>query len=300
MINPNRRPTISQILGRPMMRDSQPQASIQSPPGTPSLRIVGAKHEGMIECLGNQTYNRAPGGDCCHHQVKPIKSMEPDLHTFSGTLRRATDPTPPTFIVPSEPQEEEDKDSRQGGRRHNMPATLCCQPRRIHLAHLSHLRCHEADSLMSSSLATRESSTQSKIALCGSLTASAQPSCSLYPALGADHNEAANDPEKLWRSCVTSKGSSLGDTLQEVTREVSTRQEEAINHGQPQDARPASSRNQRRHRWKRVKKNIISCLRHLCCCLPPAEGNDAPRDNHASRENQAPQTGDPGDTHGTR
>lgn len=268
MINPNRRPTISQILERPMMRDNQPQASIQSPPGTPSPPIVGTmrgmgyKHEGMIECLRKEIFNRAPGGDCCHHQGRPAKSTEPGLvpnlrglHTFSGTLSRATDPTPPTFIVPSEPQKE-DKNSRQGGRRHNM---------------------------------------------CGSLTASAQPSCSPNPALGADHNEGANDPEKLWCSRVTSKGSSLGDTVQEVTREVSTRQEEAVvTHGQPQDARPASSRNQRRHRWKRVKKSIISCLRHLCCCLPPTEGNNASHENHASRENQAPQTRNPGDTHRTR
>lgn len=306
MINPNRRPTINEILERPMVRDSQPQASIPSPTGTPSPRIVGAlrgkgcKHEGMIECLGEENYNQAPGGDCCHHQGKSAKSTEPglvpnlrNLNTFSGALRRATDLTPPTFIVPSEPQKE-DKNSRQGGRRHNMPATLCCQPRRIHLAHLSHLRCPVADSLRSSSLASRESPTHSKMALCGSLTASAQPSCSPYPALGTNQNGAANDPEKLWRSHVTSKGSSLGDTVQEVTREVSTRQEEAIIHGQPQDARPASSRNQRHHRWKRVKKTIVSCLRHLCCCLPPTEGNNA------FHENQAPQTRDPGDTHRTR
>ncbi|CAO2578157.1 hypothetical protein LEMLEM_LOCUS418, partial [Lemmus lemmus] len=44
-----------------------------------------------------------------------------------------------------------------------------------------------------------------------------------------------------------------------------------ITHGQPQDARPASSQNRRLHGWKRVKESIVNCLRHLCCCLPPAE-----------------------------
>ncbi|CAO2600553.1 hypothetical protein LEMLEM_LOCUS10362 [Lemmus lemmus] len=161
------------------------------------------------------------------------------------------------------------------------------------------------DSLMSSSLDTSENSSQLKIGLCGSLMAGAQPSCSRYPPLRADQNEAADDtgdnmafcssPEKLWSSLemalrVTPKGSSLGDTLQEETiaQEVTTRQEEAITHGQPQDARPASSQNQRCHCWKRVKKTIVNFLRHLCCCLPPSE-----RDH----ENQAPQRGDPGDTH---
>ncbi|KAM7317655.1 hypothetical protein ACRRTK_023957 [Alexandromys fortis] len=184
-----------------------------------------------------------------------------DLHLFPGTLRRAAEPTPPTFIVPSEPQEKEDENSRQGGRRHSMPATLCCQPRRSHLDHLSHLRCPVADSLMSSSL-DNKSFSPSKIGLCGSLTASAQPSCSPYHPLGA---------EKLWSLLgmalrVTPKGSSLGDTLQE---EVTTRQEEAISHGQPQDARPASSRNQRCHRWQRGSRKPLQTFFDTCvaACL---------------------------------
>ncbi|XP_041501930.1 sperm motility kinase 2B-like [Microtus oregoni] len=315
MISPNRRPTISQILTRPMIRDSQARASIQSLPGTLSPSIVGTMAgEEILECLEDQKFNQAtathlslqyqaPGGDSCHHWVKPTKPMEPglvlnlaDLHTFSGTLRKAAEPTSPTFIVPSEPQEKEDGNSRQGGRRHSVPATLCCQPRRIHLAHLSHLRCPVADSLMSSSLDSSKSFSPSMIRLCGSLTASAQSSCSLYHPLGADDNEAANDAEKPWSSLgtalrVTPKGSSLGDTLQE---EVTTRQEEAISHRQRQDAGPASSRNQMRQCWKRVKKTIVSGFRHLCCCMPPAESN------HASRENQAPQSGDPRGTHRTR
>ncbi|XP_041911680.1 sperm motility kinase 3A-like [Arvicola amphibius] len=224
MINPDRRPTISQILTRPMIVDSQARASIQSLPGTPSPSIVstmagvGYQPEGVIECLEAQKFNQAmarylslqhqaPVGDCCHHRVKTTKRMDPglvlnlaNLHTFSGTLGRAAEPTLPTVIVPSEPQKKEDKNSRQGGRRHSVPATLCCTPRRIHLAHLSHLRCPVADSIMNSILETSKSFSQSNIGLCGSLTASAQPSCSLYHPLEADHNEAANDAEKLWSS----------------------------------------------------------------------------------------------------
>ncbi|XP_075818533.1 sperm motility kinase 2B-like [Microtus pennsylvanicus] len=306
MISPKKRPTISQILMCPMIRDSQARASIQSLPGTQSPRIVGTmagmeyKQEDQKCNQAMATYlslqHQAPGGDCCHHRVKPTTPMEPglalnraDLHLFSGTVKRAAEPTPPTFIVPSEPQKK-DENSRQGGRSHSVPATLCCQPRRIHLAHLSHLSCPVAGSLISSSPDSSKSFSPSKIGLCGSLAASAQPSCSLYHPHGADHNEAANDAEKLCSSLgtalrVTPKGSSLGDTL---IVEVTNRQ--AIS----QDTEPTSSRNQMRHRWKRVKKAIANVFRHLCCCLPPAESN------HASRENQAPQSGDPRGTHRTR
>ena len=136
MINSDRRPTISQILRRPMIRDSQARASVQSLPGIPSPNIVGTmtgmgyQREEIIECLRDQKYNqamakylslqhRSPGGDCCHHQVKPAKSMQlcfvlnlAYLHTFPGTLRRATEPTPPTFLLSSELQEKEDEKSR--------------------------------------------------------------------------------------------------------------------------------------------------------------------------------------------
>ncbi|XP_038198035.1 sperm motility kinase-like [Arvicola amphibius] len=193
MINPDRRPTISQILTRPMIMDSQARASIQSLPGTPSPSIVstmagvGYQPEGVIQCLEAQKFNQAiarylslqhqaPTGDCCHHRVKTTKQMEPglilnlaNLHTFPGTPGRAAEPTLPTVIMPSEPQKKEDKNSRQGGRRHSVPATLCCPPRRIHLTHLSHLRCPVADSIMNSSLETSKSFSQSNIGLCGSL-----------------------------------------------------------------------------------------------------------------------------------
>ncbi|EGW12816.1 hypothetical protein I79_023809 [Cricetulus griseus] len=56
-----------------------------------------------------------------------------------------------------------------------------------------------------------------------------------------------------------------------LTREDSITQEEAITHGQPEDAGPASTHNQRIPSWKRVKKILVSCFRHLFCCLPPVK-----------------------------
>ncbi|KAM7317654.1 hypothetical protein ACRRTK_023956 [Alexandromys fortis] len=64
MISPNRRPTISQTLMHPMIRDSQARASIQSLPGTPSPSIVGTmagmeyQREEMIECLEDQKFDQ--------------------------------------------------------------------------------------------------------------------------------------------------------------------------------------------------------------------------------------------------
>ena len=82
--SPKKRPTISQILRYPMIRDSQARASIQSLPGTRSPSIVGTmagmgyQREEMIECLEDQKFDQAmatylslqhqaSGEDCCHH-----------------------------------------------------------------------------------------------------------------------------------------------------------------------------------------------------------------------------------------
>ncbi|XP_035304880.1 sperm motility kinase 2B-like [Cricetulus griseus] len=77
-----------------------------------------------------------------------------------------------------------------------------------------------------------------------------------------------------------------------LTQERTITQEEAITHGQPEDAGPASSGNRRRSGWKRVKKIMVNCLRHLCCCcLPPAKRRQD------SCKTLAPKTRDPAVTH---
>ncbi|XP_035304940.1 sperm motility kinase 2B-like [Cricetulus griseus] len=77
-----------------------------------------------------------------------------------------------------------------------------------------------------------------------------------------------------------------------LTRERTITQEETITHGQPEDAGPASSGNRRRSGWKRAKKIMVNCLRHLCCCcLPPAKRR------HDSCKTLAPKTRDPAVTH---
>ncbi|XP_040593013.1 uncharacterized protein LOC121136530 [Mesocricetus auratus] len=68
-------------------------------------------------------------------------------------------------------------------------------------------------------------------------------------------------------------------------------EEEAITHVQPAVAGQASSPYRRRHRWKGFKKTMVNCLRHLCCCLPPA------RRSHDACQNLAPQKQDRGVTH---
>ncbi|MEJ1286841.1 hypothetical protein NN561_017853 [Cricetulus griseus] len=133
MINPDRRPTIDQIMTRPMIRASKarsPPMSTQKCPCTVSpgivstMTVLGYKSEEIIDSLRDQNYNQvmatylilqhqSPGGDCGHHQVKPMQPGHvlnlADLLTFSVPLRRATEPATLNFTLPSKPQEKEDK-----------------------------------------------------------------------------------------------------------------------------------------------------------------------------------------------
>lgn len=74
-----------------------------------------------------------------------------EVHTFPGTLRRATEPTPPTFLLPSDPQEKEDeKNSRRMHQRENCFSTSAnwepyrsvrlkgCLPRYCHDNYMAH------------------------------------------------------------------------------------------------------------------------------------------------------------------
>ncbi|OBS72177.1 hypothetical protein A6R68_13246 [Neotoma lepida] len=319
IINPGRRPTIGQIMKRPMVRNSKghlPSTSTQFLPGTLSPRIVrpmtvtGYKYKEMSESLRDQKYNQvmatylilqyqSPRGDRCHHHEKPIRPIQPglalnlaDLHGFPVPLRRATEPAPSTFTSPSETQrKQKEMNTRQGGRH---GATLCCQPKRTHPPHLAHLDYTMADPLMGSSQET-ENITYSKIGETNrqeqALTqeaSSTQEATIIIEALIQDAN------------IIPEATMTRADTItleKDVTLDIAMTHEETITHGQPQDAGPASSQTRRRHRWKRVKKTILNCLRHICCCCclaPPTERS------HASCTNLAPNNGDPGVTHRTR
>ncbi|XP_051059203.1 sperm motility kinase X [Phodopus roborovskii] len=348
MINPGRRPTIDQIMRRPMIRASKTHSLTPSTkilPGTPNpsivstMTVMGYKPEEIIDSLRDQKYNQvmatylilqhqSPGGDCCHRQVKPL----------SVPLRRATEPAPLTCTLASLPQEKErEKNSRQGGTRHSMPATLCCQSKRNSPPSLEYLGCPMDDFLKYRSEEMSENFSKSKIGLCDRLMATDRPSALMYiNSSRLDHNETTFDignksfcsPQKEHCSSmetaqrVTHGCSSPGDTLQvetitqeaACTEEVTITQEEAITletamtqesntslgdiitqeeeitSGQPEDTSPASSPHRRRPRWKRVKKTIVNCLRHLCCCLPPAK-----RSSNSSK-NLAPKTQDLGAT----
>ncbi|XP_040597038.1 sperm motility kinase X-like [Mesocricetus auratus] len=350
MINPGRRPTIDQIMKRPMIRDRKtrlPPPSTQKPPGalSPSIvntmMVMGYKSEERIDSLRDPNYNQvmatylilqhqSPGGDCCHHQVK---SMQPDLvlnlddlHTFPVPLRRASEPAPLTFTLSSNPQEREhEKNARQCGTRHSMPATLCRHSERTRPPHQVYLNRHCALFLTCSSEEMSENFSESMIGKSGSLRASVHPSSLLmYTASSSpEHNETTRDTgnrascsyqEEFWSSVetvqsVTPKGSSSHQeattkeatvTQEEddtpemtMTQDDSITEENAITHGQPEVAGPASSQSRRRHRWKGVKRAMVNCLRHLCCCLAPANRS------HDSCKNLAPRKQDRGVTHRT-
>ncbi|XP_059113997.1 sperm motility kinase X-like [Peromyscus eremicus] len=268
VINPGRRPTIGQIMRRPMVRNSEarsPPTSTQSLPGTPSpsivkaMTVMGYKSEEIIESLRDQKYNQVmatylilqhqlPGGDCYHHQEKPVRTMQPglvlnlaDLHTFPVSLGRATEPAPPTFTLPSKTKEKDEKKARQGGTSHSMPAALFCQPERMYPPYLSQLFCPETDSFTSSNLESIEYFTQSEIRSFSDHMTSVQPPLFLYTSSPTPHQRqtrgdtdnmsSCSPQEELWSSqeashYLTLTGSSSQDTLQEET----ITQYEAITH----------------------------------------------------------------------
>ncbi|XP_007646992.2 sperm motility kinase 2B-like [Cricetulus griseus] len=251
MINPDRRPTIDQIMTRPIIRDSKvrtPPMSTQERPGTVSpgiistMKVMGYKSEEIIDSLRDQNYNQvmatylilqhqSPGGDCGQHQVK---TMQPgnvlnlaDLQAFPVPLRRATEPAALKFTLPSKSQEKEErKNARQGGTWHSMPATLCCQSQKTYRSHLLYQNHHRAHYLMCSSEEMSEYFSFSKIPSSGSLMSSVQASLLMYTAPSSlGHNETTHDrdnissgsyQEELWSSMetaqsVTPRGSFSGD-----------------------------------------------------------------------------------------
>nr|XP_042130415.1 sperm motility kinase X-like [Peromyscus maniculatus bairdii] len=279
IINPYRRLTIGEIMRHPMVRSSEahsPPTSTQSLPGTPSIvramTVMGYKSKETIESLRDHKYNQvvdsylilqhqSPKGDCYHHQEKPERAMQSGLvlnladhDTFPVSLGRATQPAPPTFTLPSKTKERDEKNARQGGTRHSMPAVLCCQPKRNHPPHLPHLGCPVADSIMGSNLEITEYFTQSEIGSFGSHMASVQPPLFLDTSSprphqsetpgDTDNNLSSCSPqEELWSSQEASQyftptGSSPWDTLQEetmtrdeaITHEATMTQDEAITH----------------------------------------------------------------------
>ncbi|XP_060239371.1 sperm motility kinase X-like [Meriones unguiculatus] len=104
IINPGRRPTIKDIMRRPVIRASEarsPPTSTPSLPGTPSpsivgtMRVIGYKPEVIIESLRDQKYDevmatylilqhQSPAGDCGHNQVGSRDSHTDSDHPSLG------------------------------------------------------------------------------------------------------------------------------------------------------------------------------------------------------------------------
>ncbi|EGW14666.1 Sperm motility kinase X [Cricetulus griseus] len=282
MINPDRRPTIDQIMRRPMIRESNrrsPLVSTQKRPGTVSpdtvspdivstMRVMGYKSEEIIDSLRDQNYNQvmatylifqhlSPGGDCSHQQVKPMQPGHvlklADLQAFPVPLRRATEPAPLNFTLPSTPQEKEGKkNARRVGTRHSMPATLGRQLAKTYHSHLVHQNHHSALFHMGSSEEMSENFSDSKIGSSGCQMASVQPSLLMDTVSSRPHNRettcdngnmsSCSNLEELWSSVktaqsITPRGSYSADMFwvdiitqeENFSKEVNITQVEVMN-----------------------------------------------------------------------
>ncbi|EGW14394.1 Sperm motility kinase 3 [Cricetulus griseus] len=255
MINPDRRPTIDQIMTRPMIRDSKtlsPPMSTQKRPFTVSpgivstMTVLGYKSEEIIDSLRDQNYNQvmatylilqhqSPGGDCGHQQEKTMQTGHvlnlAYLQAFPVPLKRATEPATPNFTLPSKPQEKEEKKyTRKGSIRHSMPDTLFRKSEKTYYSNLVYQKRRRALLLTCSSEEMSENFSDSKIRSSDSLMSSVQTSLLMYTASSRlDHSETTHDTdnisslsyqEEIWSSMetaqsVTPRGSFSGDVFQE-------------------------------------------------------------------------------------
>ncbi|XP_008843987.1 sperm motility kinase X-like, partial [Nannospalax galili] len=162
-VHPGRRPTVDQILVHPMVRDGEARSppscrqTLEGPSGPSivrAMKIMGYEPEKISQSLRYQKYDQvmatylilqhqAPWGDWHDHRGKKVLAGRCFCHPGRSSRipcarKKASEPVFPNFDSPPEPQEEEEdeKISKQGARRHSMPAILRCQHKRTHPQHL--------------------------------------------------------------------------------------------------------------------------------------------------------------------
>ncbi|XP_063133051.1 sperm motility kinase X-like [Rattus norvegicus] len=264
MINPSRRPSIQQIVMRPMIKDSQaysPPTSIQTFTGTPSPSIIKAmrvmRHtpEKSTESLIDQNINEVLATYliqqhkplrkvCTHHQVEP--GLE-DHHSFPRFLKRKG-PLLSSFTLSSNSsnmrENEDRKNSRKVVRRHDVGY----QQTRTNTLHLDRLDCPIAEEFKDNRLQNRKTFSDSKTVLSCSLTEHIQsPRLQYTYSTTADRNVSSFiPPHDFCASLQTPKWISLagcsGDTWQRETlvdkntfiKEEAMVHEDTVTSGQPQ------------------------------------------------------------------
>ncbi|XP_063132918.1 sperm motility kinase X-like [Rattus norvegicus] len=205
MINPSRRPSIQQIMMRPMIKDSQaysPPTSIQTFTGTPSpttiktTRVMRHTPEKSTESLIDQNINEVLATYliqqhkplrkvCTHHQVEP--GLE-DLHSFPRFLKRKG-PLLSSFTLSSNSsnmrENEDRKNSRKVVRRHDVGY----QQTRTNTLQLDLLDCPIAEEFKDNRLQIRKTFSDSKTVLSFFFMQSRQPRTFDAAGQRTGHNE---------------------------------------------------------------------------------------------------------------
>ncbi|XP_035304848.1 sperm motility kinase isoform X1 [Cricetulus griseus] len=301
MIKPHRRPTVDQILMCPMIREGKPHSppmSTQKHPGTVSrgivstMTVMGYKSEEIIDSLRDQKYNQvmatypilqhqSPGGDC---GLEATNNKEVSVTKEVTITKEAAIIQDPTITQEEDMAHEVTMTLEKTTTKEMTMDDGVSMTQTESITEEETIIKHE-DIILEATITMEETVAQVR-------TLTQERTITQEEAITHGQPEDALTRE---RTITQEVAITHGQPEDALTQERTITQEEAITHGQPEDAGPASSGNRRRSGWKRAKKIMVNCLRHLCCCcLPPAKRR------HDSCKTLAPKTRDPAVTHRSR
>ncbi|ERE66102.1 sperm motility kinase X-like protein [Cricetulus griseus] len=332
MINPDRRPTIDQIMRHPMTRDSKAHSqpmSTQKSPGTVSpgivstMTVMGSEemsedfsdskvpssgslissvHPSLLRYTAssrpdhNETTRETDNISSCSYQEELWSSMETAQNvtprgSFSGdifqvdTITQEEDINEEVNITQEEAMNEKDTITEE---------RTITQEKAI----TEKVTITQEEDITKQATITQEVSVTKGVTITKEEAITHEPTIILEEDMAREVTMTLEDTRTkevtmadgvsmTQTESITEKETVIKheDIIQEttitlevtmaqlatLTQESTITQEEAITHGQPEDAGPASSGKRRCPSWKRVKKIMVNCLRHLFCCLLSAK-----------------------------
>ncbi|MEJ1286839.1 hypothetical protein NN561_017851 [Cricetulus griseus] len=270
MINPDRRPTIDQIMRHPMTRDSKAHSqpmSTQKSPGTVSpgivstMTVMGYKSEEIIDSLRDQNYNQVDTITQEEDINEEVNITQEEAMNEKDTITEERTITQEKAITEKVTITQEEDITKQATITQEVSVTKGVTITKEEAI------THEPTIILEEDMAREVTMT---------LEDTRTKEVTMADGVSMTQTESITEKETVIKheDIIQETTITLEVTMAQLatlTQESTITQEEAITHGQPEDAGPASSGKRRCPSWKRVKKIMVNCLRHLFCCLLSAK-----------------------------